>query len=569
MEREVVEVSAVFVGGGPASLAGAIHLARLVDEHAAKVGRGEAQWGPTGPIDKESIVVLEKAADFGTHELSGAVMDPRGLRELFPDFEKEGCPIEGPVTVDEVRYLGDGGLNLKFPVTPPPLQNHGNLVVSLNKLVGWLAKKAEETGILLAPGMPTASLLIEGDRVVGVRGTDTGRDKQGNPKGTFQPGTDFRAAVTILGEGTRGHLTKSLIGRFRLDHGKRPQLWSQGIKEIWKLAPGKHVPGKVVHTMGFPLRSEEYGGSWIYHIDAEHVSLGFVVGLEYHDPLLDPQRLMQVFKTHPYVRELLEGGTLVRYGAKSIPVGGYHCVPQMTVDGALLVGDSAGLVNAMRLKGIHMAIKSGMLAAEAAFAALLKGDASREQLKAYEDTFWQSWAGQELYGVRDFHQGFERGFLPGLLNAGLVTLTGGMGLMADSLGHRPGHARMKTLREYYGQRVPQTDFKADGVLTFRKIDEVLKSGTTHEENQPCHLVIAEQDVTDICNSRCREEYGNPCQHFCPASVYEMVPEADGRALLHINASNCVHCKTCDIMDPYQVITWVAPEAGGGPIYSGM
>jgi electron-transferring-flavoprotein dehydrogenase len=569
MDREVVEVSAVFVGGGPANLAGAIHLARLIDAHAAKVAKGEAQWGPSGAIDKESVVVLEKGPEFGSHELSGAVMDPRGLRELFPDFEKDGCPIESPVTEDEVLYLGAGGLKLKFPVVPPPLRNHGNYIVSINKLVAWLARKAEETGILMAPGMPVSSLLVEDDKVVGVRGTDTGLDKEGQPKGQFQAGNDFRAPVTILGEGTRGHLAKWLINRFKLEAGKKPQVWSQGIKEIWKLAPGKHVLGKVVHTMGFPLRSEEYGGSWIYHIADGHVSLGFVSGLEYHDPLFDPHRTMQIFKTHPYVRDLLQGATLVRYGAKSIPVGGYHCMPQLTVDGAILVGDSAGLVNAMRLKGIHMAIKSGMLAAEAAFQALLKGDATRKTLGQYEVALRTSWAGEELYGVRDFHSGFERGFLPGLINAGLVTFSRGVGLMTGGLGTKPGHAHMKTLKEYYGGRVPQIDFKPDGVLTFRKIDEVLKSGTSHEENQPCHLVISDEDRRDICNTRCKEEFGNPCQHFCPAQVYEMVAREGSTTSLVVNASNCVHCKTCDIMDPYQVITWVAPEAGGGPIYSGM
>ncbi len=569
MDREVVEVSVVFVGGGPASLAGAIHLARMVDAHAAKVAKGEAQWGPNGPIEKEAIVVLEKGPDFGSHELSGAVMDPRGLRELFPDFEKEGCPIESPVTDDEVFMLFDGGAKFKLPFTPPSLQNHGNFVVSINKLVAWLAKKAEDTGILMAPGMPTASLLVEDDKVVGVRGTDTGVDKQGNPKGSYQPGTDFRAAITILGEGTRGHLTKWLTGQFKLDHGKKPMTWAVGVKEIWKVKPEKHKLGKVVHTMGFPLKTEEYGGSWIYHIADGHVSLGFASGLEYHDPLFDPHRTLQAFKTHPHVRDLLDGATLVRYGAKTMPVGGYHCIPQLTVDGCMVVGDSGGLLNPLRLKGIHTAIKSGMLAAEAAFAALLKGDTSRAQLKPYEDAFWKSWAGQELYESRDFHQGFERGFLPGLINAGLVTLSGGRGLMTDSLGLKPGHAHMKTLKQYYNGRRPGVDFKADGVLTFRKIDEVLKSGTTHEENQPCHLVIGQDDITHICNSRCKEEFGNPCQHFCPASVYEMVPAEDGNTKLQINASNCVHCKTCDIMDPYQVITWVAPESGGGPIYSGM
>ncbi len=565
MEREVVAVGCVFVGGGPASLAGAIHLARLVDAHNERIARGETQGEP---IDKEGIVVLEKGPDFGTHSLSGGVMDPRGIRELFPDWREQGFPVEADVGTDEVLFL-TAHSQIKFPFTPPALQNHGNAIISLNKAVAWLAKKAEEAGVTLAPGMPVAEVLVEDDRVVGVRGTDTGRDHDGKPRGNFQPGTDFRAAVTVLGEGTRGHCTRWLINHFKLDAGKHPQLWGTGVKEIWKVNPAKHRPGKVVHTMGFPLKGSEYGGSWMYHMADSLVSVGFVTGLEYEDPLTDPHRNLQIFKTHPLVRDVLEGGEIVRYGAKTVPVGGYHAIGQLSVDGCMLVGDAAGLVNGMRLKGIHMAIKSGMLAAETAFAAMITADASRKRLAAYDRAVTESWIGQEIYSVRDFHQGFERGLLGGLINAGFVTLMGGGSPMAAGLGTRPGHGRMKTLAEAHPANTATNGFKPDGKLTFTKLDDMIHSGTTHEENQPCHLVIAEKDRLDICNTRCKEEFGNPCQHFCPAAVYEMVPGASGKTELKINASNCLHCKTCDIMDPYQVITWVAPEGGGGPIYTGM
>jgi electron-transferring-flavoprotein dehydrogenase len=567
MERDVAEMGLVIVGGGPAGFSCALRLAQLIDAHNADVAAGRVAGTP---LDKESIVVLEKATDIGSHQLSGAVLDPRALRELVPDFEAKGCPIESPVTSDEVLVLGEDW-QFRLPAVPPALDNHGNLIISLNRFTGWLANLVEQAGITVAPGMPVGSVVYEDGRVTGVRGTDSGLDRNGQPKGgAYQPGTDFLAPLTLFAEGTRGHLAKDLIARLGLDEGRHPQRWSQAIKEIWKIRPEKHQLGKVMHTMGWPLRSEEYGGSFIYHIADHHVSIGFVSGLEYADPRFDPHRTMQQFKTHPLVRDLLEGATLARYGAKTIPSGGWHTMPKLSFPGGLLLGDSAALVNGMRLKGIHTAMKSGMLAAETAFEAMKRGEATQDVLDAYETRLRASWVGKELRAVRDFHQGFERGFFPGLINAGFVTVSGGRGLFTDGLGHEGGHARMQTLSAYYPDGAPADDFRPDGVLTFRKLDEVIKSGTIHEENQPCHLVIAEDAREDICNDRCTREYGNPCQHFCPAQVYEMVAAAEGeRAKLVINASNCVHCKTCDIMDPYQVIQWVAPEAGGGPLYSGM
>ncbi|MEB3300277.1 MAG: electron transfer flavoprotein-ubiquinone oxidoreductase [Candidatus Sericytochromatia bacterium] len=567
MERDVVEMGLVIVGGGPAGLSCALRLAQLIDAHNADVAAGKVQ-GTT--LDKDGIVVLEKATDMGSHQLSGAVLDPRALRELLPDFEAKGCPVESPVTSDEVLVLGED-VSFRLPVVPPALDNHGNLIVSLNRFVGWLSGLVEQAGITVASGMPVGTVLYDGDRVIGVRGTDSGVDRAGAPKaGVYQPGTDFMAPLTVFAEGTRGHLAKDLIACLGLDKDRHPQRWSQGIKEIWKIRPEKHQLGKVTHTMGWPLRQEEYGGSFIYHIADHHVSIGFVTGLEYQDPRFDPHRAMQEFKTHPIVRDLLEGGTLVRYGAKTIPTGGWHTMPRLAFEGGLLLGDSAALVNSMRLKGIHTAMKSGMIAAEVAFEAMKRGEAPRTLLDTYEQRLRSSWVGKELHSVRDFHQGFERGLLGGLVNAGFVTVSGGLGLFTGGLGHEGGHTRMQTLAEYYPDGLPADDFRPDGVLTFRKLDEVIKSGTIHEENQPCHLVIAEEAREDICNDRCTREYGNPCQHFCPAQVYEMVSAVEGEhAKLVINASNCVHCKTCDIMDPYQVITWVAPEAGGGPVYSGM
>ena len=564
MERETLEVDVLFVGAGPASLAGAIHLSRLAKERDRATDAGSRSGAKLGELN---IAVIEKAASVSSHALSGAVFDPRALRELLPPEELADVPWEAPVGEDELRFF-TGGASFKVPITPPPLRNHGYFVASLGKLTAWLAARAEAEGVNIFCEFPGSELLIEDDQVVGVRTGDKGIDRHGQRKANFEPGVDLRAKVTILGEGPRGTLTTWLVERFRLDAGREPQAYAIGIKELWELPDDRFPAGKVVHTMGFPLRFEEFGGGFLYGMQDRILDLGLVVGLDYKDPLFDPHHAFQRFKTHPYVRRLLEGGKLVCYGAKAIPEGGLWAMPRPYAAGAMLIGDSAGYLNAMRLKGIHLAMKSGMLAAETALEALAAGDASETVLAAYQRRFQQSWAYDELHGVRNFHQGFEHGLIPGLLNAGLMLMTGGRGFgVADRIPVTPGHLRMEMLRRRYGAQPPQWEKpRYDGKLTFDKLTDLYSSGTKHLEDQPAHLLIADWD---ICNGRCKVEYGNPCQRFCPASVYEMVVGEGGETRLTLNPSNCVHCKTCDIMDPYQIITWVPPEGGGGPGYQDL
>jgi electron-transferring-flavoprotein dehydrogenase len=560
IDRPQMEADVVIVGGGPAGLACALRLAQLIDEHNAR--------HPDAPLSKENIYVLEKAREIGQHCLSGALLDPRSMRELFPEFEKE-APLEAPVTQEAVYFLTKTG-QFKFPVTPPPMRDHGNYVISLNRFAKWMGEKVEATGITVFTGFAGAELLIEGDRVVGVRTDDKGVDKTGQPKANFEPGYDLKAKVVILAEGTRGSLTKQLIGRFELGKNRNPQTYGVGVKELWEVPSGRIAPGEVIYTMGWPLTSREYGGAWLYGGKDHVVSLGFVTGLDYADPRLDPQRVLQEFKKHPLIARLLDGGHMVRYGAKSLPYGGWWAIPSVAGDGWMILGDSAGFLNSQRLKGIHLAIKSGMLAAETVMDALSTNDFSKNTLSLYASRVEKSWIKQELWPVRNFHQGFEHGFWRGMAHAALQQVTGGRGLH-EKYGCEAGHRRLKTLANLPRDGAAAHllgSAKGDGKLTFDKLTDLYHSGTKHEEDQPAHLVIHD---TNICNTRCVTEFGNPCQHFCPANVYEMVEASDlpSGKQIHLNPSNCVHCKTCDIMDPYEIITWVPPEGGGGPNYDGM
>lgn len=553
VERETLEADVLIVGAGPAGLACALHLSRLIEQHNSA--------GRTPQLSSDNIYVLEKARELGAHQLSGAIMDPCALRELVPDFEKS-APLDTPVTGDAV-YFFTGSREWKLPVTPPPFKNHGNYVVSLSKLVKWLGGLVEKAGVNVFTQFAGASLIYEGNRVAGVITGDKGIDKNGRPKDNFTPGYKLRSKITVLAEGPRGSLTKEVVNHLHLD-GVNPQTYGIGIKELWDVQPGKIKTGFVAHTAGWPLDSDKYGGGWIYGMRDNRVSLGMVIALEYKDSLFDPHEAFQKLKTHPYIRRILEGGKLVRYGAKTVPYGGWYSMPRNYFDGGLIIGDSASLLNSQRLKGIHTAIKSGMLAAETIYEALVAGDTSSKTLSRFQKKIEASWIKPELWAVRNFHQGFHKGLWRGVVNAGLQFITGGRGLV-DPMRARAGYEDFRKLERPLELVDQSTRFKGDGTLTFDRLTDVYHSGTRHEEDQPCHLVVAD---LNICADRCVREYGNPCQYYCPAAVYEMVLEK-GTPRLKINASNCVHCKTCDIADPYQIVNWIPPEGGGGPNYEGM
>jgi len=561
IERPKMPADIVIVGGGPAGMACALRLSQLIDQHNSE--------HPDSPLSKENIYLLEKAREIGQHCLSGALLDPRSMRELLPGFEKE-APFDASVSREAVYFLTPKH-KFKLPITPPPLRDHGNYVISLNRFVKWLGGKVEEAGITIFSGFAGSELLFDGRRVAGVRTDDKGVDKHNQPKSNFEPGYDLEAKVVILAEGPRGSLTKQLVAKFDLMKDRNPQTYGQGIKELWELPAGRIAPGEVFYTMGWPLTSKEYGGAWIYGGKDNIVSLGFVTALEYPDPRLDPQHVLQDFKQHPFPAGLLQGGKMIRYGAKSFPYGGWWAIPPLAGDGWMIVGDSAGLLNSARLKGIHLAIKSGMLAAEAALEAWKKDDFSGRSLGQYQSKVESSWIKEELWKVRNFHQGFAHGFWSGLFHAGIQQFTGGRGLRNRYPG-TAGYEHMKKLSQLPSDGGQEAHLlgpaKGDGRLTFDKLTDLYHSGTKHEEDQPAHLII---DDTNICNARCLKEFGNPCQNFCPANVYEMLDDAEqpqGKRI-SLNPSNCVHCKTCDIADPYQIITWVPPEGGGGPNYDGM
>ena len=570
MERESLEMDVVFVGAGPANLSGALHLARLVAEHNTSVAAGTREGKPLGEIE---IGIIEKGASVGAHILSGAVMDPKALAELMPDFVEQGAPLESPVKEDYFMYLTKSRA-IKSPITPPPLKNHDYYIVSLNKLTAWLGEKCEEAGVNIFPEFPGAEMLYdEHDRVIGVRTGDKGIDREGHRRANYEPGVDLHAKVTVLGEGPRGSLVKQLSQRLNLNDGREPQVYSLGIKELWEMPDDRYPAGRVTHTLGYPSDAQTYGGGWIYGMQNRILNIGYVTGLDYRDPLLDPHAEFQRYKEHPFIARLLEGGKMIRYGAKTIAAGGLYAMPQIYADGVLLVGDCAGFLNSQRLKGIHTAIKSGMLAAEAIFEALVAGDFSAKQLQRYETLVNESWVMGELRKVRNFHAGFKHGRWLGMANAGLQFITGGKswGLFDRASAH-PGHGAMQKLSNYgyHGDNIEQRygKLRFDGKLTFNKVTDVYHAAVAHDEDQPVHLHVLD---TNICATRCVEEYGNPCQRFCPAAVYEMVEDSanGGGKRLQINFSNCVHCKTCDIMDPYQIINWVTPEGGGGPDYKNL
>ena len=553
-EREILETDVLIVGAGPSGLAAAYKIAQLFS----------AEGAPAMP----EVLIMEKGSYVGAHSLSGAVMEPRGLAELIPDFEATGAPLEAPVGKDAMYILKENGAT-KLPFMPPPLKNHGNYVVSLNKLTGWLGEQVEAAGMDIYAGLAGYDLIVEDGRVTGVQTVDMGLDKDGSQKANFEPGSIIKAKVTLLCEGVHGSLTKRAFEAIpELRRDCLPQSYLTGVKEVWEIPSGRIEPGEVIHTAGWPTESRDYGGSWLYGMSETMVSVGYAVGLDCPNPTNDPHLQFQRYKTHKLIRSILEGGTMLHYGAKTIPVGGYYSIPKLYHDGLLICGDSAGLLNPRKLKGIHLAIKSGIMAAETVFDAVQAGEFDASRLKGYADRFEKSWAKEELWESRNFHAGFEGGLMSGMFHAGLQLVTGGRGLF-DRRPHKQDHEYVLKLADYerkYGTRPSKPKVKFDNEFLYDKVSDVYKSGTMHEEHQPSHLVIAD---TDICNSRCTEEYGNPCQHFCPASVYNMVEDEDhpGKQKLELTPSNCVHCKTCDILDPYQIIRWVTPQGGEGPNYT--
>ena len=569
-QREVMDVDVLFVGGGIASLSGALHLSNLMKEHNQKVEQGRAEK----KLDEVMIAVLEKAAFPGSHGISGAVMDPAALEGLVPDFLKKNAPLEGEVKKESVYFLTKNRkIKLPLGLIPRafnPLDNHGNYVISVSRLNEWLAGLAEEAGVDIFPGFAGTEVLYDDNKVIGVRTGDKGIDAGGNKKGNFEPGIDLHAKVVVFGEGCRGSLVKTLISRYHLNAQKNPPTFEVGVKEVWEIPEGRMQPGEVIHTMGYPLKSDVFGGGFIYGMKDNHVSIGQLTSLDYKDPFIDPHREFQKFKMHPMVKKLLMDGKLIQYGAKTAPAGGFFSVPKLTLPGGLIIGDSANLFNTQKIKGVHIAIRSGMLAAETILDCLIREDFSEPGLEQYRTAMMHTKEVSDLYKVRNFHQTMQKGFYKGMVLMGIQHVLGGS-IFRSRLESISDHLHMKKVTEIYGTDSPSDqkkgNIKYDGTLTFDKESDVYYSGSTHEEDQPAHLKVLDYD---ICYTKCAQEFQNPCVRFCPANVYEMeIDEETNKQTLKLNFSNCVHCKTCDVKDPYENIQWVPPEGGGGPKYTMM